>query len=310
MVRAPKPRTDLKLMGVRIKKYWQIYLLILPAIVVLLWFRYYPMYGLQIAFRDYKIVKGITGSKWVGMKWFIKMFSTPKFMEVLGNTLIINLLHLLTSLPFSVTFGLMLNEMTHIRYKRVLQTISYLPHFLSWVIVYAIFNNLLSMNGIINSAIHALGGEKIVFLSESEWFRGVLVSSTLWKNTGWNTIVILAAITSIDPQLYEAAVIDGANRLQRMIHVTLPGIRSTIVVLLILQLGRIMGDDVTQVLMFYNSAVYDVGDVLGTYIYRQGLGKMQYSFTSAAGMFQSVIGMTLILITNKIAHMMGEKGLW
>ena len=204
----------------------------------------------------------------------------------------------------------MLNECRHIGYKRVIQTVSYMPHFLSWVIIYAIFNNLLSNTGVINTIIRALGGNSVVFLTQSKWFRPIMVASDLWKNTGWNTIVILAAITSIDPSLYEAAVMDGASRVQRVIHVTLPGIRSILIVLMILRIGRIMADDVTQVLMFYNTAVYDVGDVLGTYLYRQGLGKMEYSYTSAAGLFQSGIGMILILITNKLAHMMGEQGLW
>lgn len=294
----------------RVKKYWQIYLLLIPALVILFMFKYYPMYGVQIAFRDYNIVKGITGSPWVGMKWFTKLFNTPKFTSVVTNTLIINLLHLLTNLPLSVVFGLLLNECSHTGYKRVIQTVSYLPHFLSWVIVYAIFNNMLSGSGIINLIIKLFGGEPIIFLTQSKYFRTVLVISALWKNTGWNTIVILAAITAVDPQLYEAAVIDGANRVQRIWHVTLPFLRSTIVMLLILQIGSIMADDVTQILLFYNSAVYDVGDVLGTYIYRQGLGKMNYSLTSAAGLFQSAIGMILILITNKLAHMMGEQGLW
>ncbi len=304
------PRHHKKGLWVRIRKYWQIYLLIIPALLVLLYFRYYPMYGVQIAFRDYKIVKGITGSKWVGLKWFFKMFRTPKFTQVVTNTLIMNLLHLLTSLPMAVVFGLLLNECKQIGYKRVIQTISYMPHFLSWVIVYAIFNNMLADKGIINTAIRAFGGKSIVFLSQSRYFRSILVLSDLWKNTGWNTIVILASITAIDPSLYEAAVMDGATRLQRMAHVTLPSIRSIIVVLLILRLGAIMSDDVTQVLMFYNPAVYDVGDVLGTYLYRQGLGKMEYSYTSAAGLFQSLIGMVLVLVTNHVAHLMGEHGLW
>ena len=293
----------------RMRKYWQIYLLIIPALLVLIYFKYYPMYGVQIAFRDYKIVKGITGSKWVGLKWFRKLFNTPKFSQVVWNTLYLNVLHLFTSLPLAIFFGLVLNECNVIGYKRVIQTVSYVPHFLSWVIVYAIFNNMLADKRIINSMIKALGGQSVVFLSQSRYFRSILVISDLWKNTGWNTIVILAAITSIDPSLYEAAVMDGANRLQRMAHVTLPSIRSICVVLLILRLGSIMADDVTQVLVFYNTAVYDVGDVLGTYMYRQGLGKMEYSFSSAAGLFQSVIGMALILITNKFAHMMGEQGL-
>ncbi len=296
------------LLGMR--KYWQLYLLILPALAILLYFKFYPMYGVQIAFRDYKVLKGITGSAWVGMKWFEKLFQTPKFAEVVLNTLSINLLMLVFSFPMSIFFGLALNECRFTGYKRIVQTVSYMPHFLSWVIVYAIFNNLLSFNGIINRLVVMLGGEQQVFLTNPRYFRAILVVSDIWKNVGWNTIVILSAITAIDPSLYEAAVMDGASRVQRVVHVTLPGIRSTIIVLLILRVGSIMSDDVTHILLFYNAAVYDVGDVLGTYLYRQGIGKMQYSFTTAAGLFQSGIGMILILITNKIAHAMGEKGLW
>ncbi len=296
--------------SVGVKKYWQLYLLILPALAVLAYFKFYPIYGVQIAFRNYKILQGIWGSQWVGWQWFEKLFRTPKFSQVLVNTLSINALMLIFSFPMCILFGLMLNECRNIGYKRVIQTVSYLPHFLSWVIVYAIFNNLLAFKGLINQLIVTLGGEPQVFFTNPRWFRALLVISDIWKNTGWNTIVILAAITAIDPSLYEAAVMDGASRIQRMRYVTLPGIRSTIIVLLILRLGAIMSDDVTHVLMFYNTAVYDVGDVLGTYLYRQGIGKMQYSFTTAAGLFQSVIGMILILITNRTAHAMGERGLW
>ena len=310
MTRAVAKTKGINSLGTRMKKYWQIYLLIIPALLLLLYFQYYPMFGVQIAFKDYKIVKGIMGSKWVGMKWFLKLFRTPKFTQVVWNTLILNILYLFISLPVSIIFGLMLNECQHIGYKRVIQTVSYMPHFLSWVIIYAIFNNILADRGLINTVIKLLGGKSVVFLTQSKYFRTIMVSADLWKNTGWNTIVILAAITSIDPSLYEAAVMDGASRIQRMYHVTLPGIRSILIVLMILRVGRIMGDDVTQVLMFQNNATLDVSDVLGTYLYRQGLGKMEYSYTSAAGLFQSAIGMVLILITNKCAHMMGEQGLW
>ena len=293
-----------------VRKYWQLYLLILPAIAVLFYFKFYPIYGVQIAFRNYRILDGIWDSQWVGWQWFEKLFRTPKFTQVLVNTLSINLLMLLFSFPMCILFGLMLNECRRTGYKRIIQTVSYLPHFLSWVIVYAIFNNLLAIKGLINQLIISLGGDPQVFFTNPRWFRALLVISDIWKNTGWNTIVILAAITAIDPSLYEAAVMDGASRVQRMRYVTLPGIRSTIIVLLILRVGAIMSDDVTHVLMFYNTAVYDVGDVLGTYLYRQGIGKMQYSFTTAAGLFQSVIGMILILVTNRVAHGMGERGLW
>lgn len=293
------------------KKYWQICILILPALAILIYFKYYPMYGIQIAFRDFKILDGFTGSKWIGLDMFEKLFKTKAFLQAVRNTLLLNIYLILFSFPTSLLLGIMLNEVRNVYFKSAVQTITYLPHFLSWVIVYALFNNMLALNtGIVNRVLSLLGKEQIIFLTSVRHFRSILVVSDVWKNAGWNTIIILAGITAIDPTLYEAAVVDGANRLQRIRHVTLPGLRSTVVVLLILRVGAVMQNDITQILMFYNPAVYEVGDVIGTYIYRQGIGKMKFSLTTAAGLFQSAIGMVLILVTNKIAHMMGERGIW
>lgn len=298
-------------LGMRMKKYWQIWLLIVPSLLILAYFKYYPMYGVQIAFKDYKILKGINGSEWVGLEHFKTLFGNKTFMQAFWNTLILNAYSLIFAFPTSVIFGVMLNECRNLFFKRTIQTVTYLPHFLSWVIVYALFNNMLALNtGIVNKIFDFLGLEQVIFLSSKAHFRSILVISDIWKNTGWNTIVILAGITAIDPTLYEAAVIDGANRVRMVWHVTLPGIRSTIVVLFILKLGSIMQNDVTQILMFYSPSVYEVGDVIGTYVYRMGVTKMKFSLTSAAGFVQSAIGMVLILLTNKIAHMMGERGLW
>lgn len=293
------------------RMYWQICLLILPALAILIYFKYYPMYGVQIAFRDYKMNLGIWGSKWIGLDIFHKLFKTKAFLQAFRNTVILNLYSLVFAFPLSILFGVMLNECRWNGYKRVVQTVTYLPHFLSWVIVYALFNNMLQLNtGIVNRIISLFGHEQIIFLQSTKYFRSIIVISEIWKNTGWNTIVILAGITAVDPALNEAALIDGASRFQRVLYVTLPCIRSTIVVLLILKLGALMQNDITQIMMFYNSTTYEVGDVIGTYIYRQGIGKMSFSLTTAAGLIQSCIGMVLILITNTLAHKMGETGLW
>ena len=293
------------------RMYWQICLLILPALAILIYFKYYPMYGVQIAFRDYKMNLGIWGSKWIGLDIFRKLFKTKAFLQAFRNTVILNLYSLVFAFPLSILFGVMLNECRWNGYKRIVQTVTYLPHFLSWVIVYALFNNMLQLNtGIVNRIISLFGHEQIIFLQSTKYFRSIIVISEIWKNTGWNTIVILAGITAVDPALNEAALIDGASRFQRVLYVTLPCIRSTIVVLLILKLGALMQNDITQIMMFYNSTTYEVGDVIGTYIYRQGIGKMSFSLTTAAGLIQSCIGMVLILITNTIAHKMGETGLW
>lgn len=298
-------------LAAQFRKYWQICLLILPALFILAYFKYYPMYGVQIAFRNYRMQDGILGSEWIGLEMFQKLFQTKAFMQALRNTLLLNLYLILFSFPMSILFGVMLNECRNLFYKRTVQTITYLPHFLSWVIVYALFNNMLTLNtGIVNKMLSLIGRQQVIFLTSNQHFRSILVISDIWKNTGWNTIVILAGITAIDPTMYEAAVIDGASRIGLVRYVTLPGIRSTIVVLLILRLSAIMQNDVTQILMFYNPTVYEVGDVIGTYIFRQGLGKMKFSLTAAAGLLQSAVGMVLILISNKAAYMIGERGIW
>lgn len=294
-----------------VRKYWPIYLLLIPPLVVLIWFRYVPMYGVQLAFKDYNMRLGITASPWAGMKHFEMLFRTPQFLTVVRNTLLINFYSLIFQFPVPILFALLINECRFLRYKRVIQTVSYLPHFLSWVVISALFENMLALDtGIVNRVIQLFGGEQQVFLSSTRWFRTILICADIWHSAGWGTIVILSAITSIDPCLYEAAVMDGASKIKRLWHVTLPGIRSTIVVLLIMRMGYALSDNVEEVLMFYNQVVYSVGDVLGTYIYRYGLGQMKYSYTTAAGLFSSAVGMVLLLLTNRAAHAMGERGLW
>ena len=290
---------------------WQVYLMVLPALVILIWFRYVPIYGIQIAFRDFTLKGGITGSTWVGMKHFEALFATPQFLLVLRNTILINFYRLLFGWPLPIILAILINECRSLGYKRFSQTVSYLPHFLSWVIISAIFNNLLALDtGIINMILKTLGLEQVIFLSEPKLFRSILVITDIWKNVGWSSIVYLSAMTAIDTNLYEAAAIDGASKLRRIWHITLPGIKGTMVFILIQRVGYALSNDVEQVLMFYNPMVYETGDVLGTYLYRMGIGQMKYSFTTAAGLFTSVIGIILLLSANAVAHRLGERGLW
>jgi putative aldouronate transport system permease protein len=296
-----------------VRRNWQIYLLISPALVVLIWFRYLPMLGLQIAFKDYNLMDGLWASRWASpfFKYYKELFGTPNFLKVLRNTLIINFYRLVFQFPIPIIFALMINECIYPHYKKIVQTVSYLPHFLSWVIIYNLFSNMLAMNtGIVNQIVSFFGGEQKVFLSDPALFRGILVAADIWKSAGWGTIVILAAITSVNPDLHEAALIDGAGKLRRIWHVTLSCIRPTIVVLMIMRTGQALSNDVEMVIQFYNPLVYETGDVLGTYMYRRGIENMRFSLTTAAGLFTSVINFALLFLTDRAAKKMGESGLW
>lgn len=293
------------------RRNWQIYLLLIPAMISLIWFRYGPMYGIQIAFRNYNIIKGITGSDWVGLKNFEKLFSNNLFLRALRNTLILNLYNFLFQTPMPIIFAILINDCKYLRYKKVIQTVSYLPHFLSWVIVSALFSNLLAMDtGIVNRIVLALGGEQKVFMSSEKHFRGIVTIADIWKSFGWGTIIYLASMMGIDPALYETAGIDGAGKLRRIWHVTLPGIAPTIAVVLIMRVGGAMTNDLEMVLSLYSPSVYEVGDVMGTYIYRIGIGNMKYSLTSAAGFFASIVGMILMVGADRLSNWIGVRGIW
>lgn len=290
---------------------FDLYVLLAPGLAALLIFKYAPMFGVVMAFKDYNLGAGIWGSPWVGFKYFEGLLHDDNFFAVLRNTLLINLYKLIFQFPLPILLALMINEVRSVAFKRVSQTITYLPHFLSWVIISAIFTNLLSPDtGILRSVFHLFGMQDVMMIADSRFFRSVLVASAAWKETGWSSIIYLSAILSIDTQQYEAARIDGAGRLRQIWHITLPGIRSVIVFVIMLRIGSALGNDVEQVLMFYNPFIADVGDVIGTYVYRLGLGNLQYSYTSAIGLFQSLIGMALILIANAFSKKFGERSLW
>lgn len=287
-----------------------LYLLILPALAVLFIFRYMPIYGIQIAFKDYNIRLGIDGSPWVGLKHFRMLFNSPDFFRIFRNTIMFSLYRLIFQFPIPIIMALAIYEVKNRFFKRSIQTLSYLPHFLSWVVIGAIFMNLLSTQGMINSILRMFGQDPIVWLAQSRYFRSLLVISDAWKNSGWGSIVYLSAIMSIDTDLFEAARADGAGVLRRMWHITLPGIRPTIFFIIMLRLSAMLGSDVEQILVLISPVVYDVGDVISSYVYRVGLTNMKYSYSSAVGLFSSVIGFILLISANYASRAFGERTLW
>ena len=293
-----------------IRRNWDMYLLILIPFVSLLLFNYVPMAGVALAFKDYKIFKGFAGSEWVGMEQFIKLFTTNKFPQVFGNTIIINVYKFLFQFPIPIILALLLNEVRISLIKRGVQTLIYLPHFLSWVVVAGIFFDILSLNGIVNKLIEMMGFPAVQVLGESRFFRSLIVVTTMWKESGWSTIVYLSAITAIDPQLYEAASVDGAGRLRQTFSITLPNIVNTIAFIIILRASSIVGSDTEQIMMFYKPITYSVGDVIGTYVYREGILNSKFSYTTAVGLFSSVVGMVMMLGSNYLARRYTGKGIW
>lgn len=288
-----------------------LYFLLLPGIVYYFIFNYIPMYGVVIAFKDFSVVRGIWQSPWIGFQNFAYLFQSNTFYEVFRNSILISFYRLFFGFPAPVLLAILLNEVRRTGYKRVIQTIVYLPHFISWVVIAGLIYNFLSPSrGILNYLIKSLGGSAQPFLQMSEYFRGIVVVSDIWKNVGWGSIVYLAAMAGIDPELYEAAIIDGATRVQRIRFITIPGILSTVVVLLILRTGYIMRNGFEQIFLLYSPLVYDVADVFETYTYRVGLLEGRFSFATAVGLFQSLIGLVMILVTNKLAKTYGEGGLW
>ena len=279
--------------------------MLLPGLLYFIVFRYVPLMGITIAFKDYRFVDGIWGSPWVGFKWFENMFVAGDFLNVLGNTIIISIYKLVFCFPAPLLLALLFNEVRNQVFKRTVQTIVYLPHFISWVVISGLMVTLLSPS---SGLISIFGLETSPMISPSS-FRGLLVLSEIWKETGWETVIYLAAITSISADMYEAAKIDGAGRLKQIIYITLPALKGTIAVLLILRTGKILSAGFDQVYNLYSPIVYDVADIIDTYVYRIGLSMGRFSLATAAGLFQSVVGFILVLITNRITKSLGEEGL-
>lgn len=293
-----------------IKRKRNIYLFVLPAVVFFLLFHYYPMYFLQIAFRDFRITRAVGASPWVGLKYFEQLFSSTGFWNAFWNTLIISIEKLVCGFPLPILLALLLNEIRSERVKHIYQTVIYLPHFVSWVVISGILYNLTAMpEGLINKIIVILGGEANVILGDKALFQPILVLSEIWKETGWGTIVYLAALTQISADLYEAAKIDGASRFQQMIHVTLPGIKDIVIVMLIMRVGNVLNVGFEQVMVLQNDMVLSVGDTLDTYVWRVGLQDCRYSYATAAGLFKGIVAAIMIFAADRVSKSVGENGL-
>lgn len=286
-------------------------LMLLPAMVYYALFHYGPLYGVQLAFKDFKPLEGVWGSPWVGFKHFEYMFTASSdFGTILRNTLTISLLQILFGFPAPIILALLFNELRSLVFKRVTQTISYLPHFLSWVVMGGLVITLLSPNtGVVNYVVQLLGYDPIHFLGDKIWFVVTLVVSAIWKEVGWGTIIFLAALTSIDQEQYEAARIDGAGRWKQTLHITLPGLLPVIAILFILRIGSVMDAGFDQIFNLYNPRVYSVADIIDTYVYRVGLTGGQYGFSTAVGLFKNVVALVLVLGTNYAIKKAGQEGL-
>lgn len=287
-----------------------LYLMLIPGFLFFLIFCYFPMYGAIIAFKDFVPGTTILGCEWVGLKWFIQFFKGKYFGRLLKNTILISIYSILWGFPLPIIFALMLNEIKDGFFKRLAQTVSYLPHFISVVVIVGILNNLFNMTGPVTVFIKNLTGAEINFLNDPKWFRTIYIGSGIWQSFGWDSIIFLAALSGIDPQLYEAAKIDGASRFKQAIHITLPGIMPTIIILLILSTGSILSVGYTKIILMYSPATYPVADVISTYVYRVGLLNARYSFASAVGLFNSVANFILLVIVNRTSRRLTEISLW
>ena len=298
-----------------LKRYYRhryLFALLAAALVWTIIFKYVPMYGVIVAFQKYRFWDGIWGSEWVGLHHFTRMFDgTTDFGRIFRNTVLISLYRLFWGFPAPIILALLLNEVRQRHFKRTVQTISYLPHFLSWVVLGGVIKSILSPStGVVNSVIVGLGGAEINFLAEVDWFVTVLISSGVWQQVGWTSIIFLAAIAGVDPQLHESAIVDGAGKLRQAWSITIPSIIPVIIIMFILRVGDILEAGFDQIFMLYNPAVYEVADIIDTYVYRVGLVELQYSFAAAVGLFKNVIGLILVVIVNRAAKSFGEYGLW
>ncbi len=296
------------------KAFWRyryLYLMLLPGMIYFLVFRYGPLYFAQIAFKDFKPLAGVEGSPFVGFKYFQDFFNSYYFTQILTNTLIISLAKLLFGIPPAIILALALYETAYKRLGKVVQTVTYLPHFLSWVVMFGVLLALLSPgDGLVNNVISAGGGERVAFLTTPQVFQAVLVSSDIWKEMGWSAILYLAALIAIDPTLFEAAAVDGASRLRRIWHISLPSLTSVIVLVTLLRLGAILDAGFNQIFVTYSLPVYSVSDVIDTWVYRQGIINFQLSLATAVGLFKGVIGLLLIVVANRVAHRITGSGLY
>lgn len=298
-----------------ITKYKYLHLMLLPCLVWLILFKYVPMFGIIIAFKNYRGIGagflGIFQAPWFGLENFRQFFTSIYFYRVLGNTLLISLMRLVFAFPIPVLFALLLNEIGNRHFKKFVQTISYMPNFLSWVVIAALLSTILSTDsGPVNELIKMVDGKPVFFLGNEGWFRPILVLSGIWQGLGWGSIIYLAAISGLPQEQYESARIDGATKFQTIIHITLPGIMSIVAIMFILQVGRAMTDNFEQIFNMYSPAVYQVADIFDTYVFRSGITEGRFSYAAAVGLFKSMTSLMLVLLANKVSNRLGAGGIW
>ena len=304
-------RLDWRTIAARLSRDRLFYFMLIPFIAWYIIFAYKPMYGLQIAFKDFSVFKGIEASPWVGFQHFIDFFNGPYFWRTIKNTLMISLYSLLFAFPAPIILALLLNEVRNALFKKSIQTLTYLPHFISVVVVAGIVTNFLAPNnGLVNIVLEKFGFEKIYFLTVPEYFRTIFVSMNIWQEAGFGAILYIAALSGINQELYEASVIDGANKWKQIWHVTIPGILPTIMIMLILRIGQVLEVGYEAIILLYQPATYETADVISTYMYRAGIREGAYDLTTAVGLFNSVIGLMLVIIANKLSKKYTESGLW
>ena len=303
--------TKKELLVKNLKKNAWLYVMFLPVIIYYIVFKYAPMFGIVIAFKDYNAFKGIWASPWVGFEHFVDFFESPYFWRLIRNTFLMSFYGLIFGFPAPIILALLLNELKDGLFKKVTQTITYLPHFVSSVVIVSMVMSFLSpSNGIINTLIVALGGEAHYFMADPAWFRTIYTTMGIWQGVGWGSIIYLAALTGVDAELYEACIIDGGGRLRQTWHITLPGIASTIIIQLIFRVGNLLSVGSESIILMYNETTYETADVISTYVYRRGLVEADYSFSTAVGLFNSLIALILLTTTNKLAKTFSETSLW
>lgn len=300
----------LKLLSNDLRRNRIIYLMLAPVMAYIIIFRYVPMYGVQIAFKNYVFSKGIWGSDWVGLTNFMEFFKSIYCWRVIRNTVLINFFALIIGFPIPIILALLLNEVKNTVFKRTVQTITYMPYFVSLVVVVGIVLDFFSRTGLVNNILSSVGIEPVNFLQKAEWFRPLYIGSSIWQEAGWDSIIYMAALTSIDPVLYEASNLDGANRWKQLWHVTIPGITPIIVILLILKIGNMMNVGVEKVILMANPLTLETGEVISTYVYKRGIQEMSYSFSSAVGLINSTINLILLWSANFVSSKLSENKLW
>lgn len=292
------------------KKHWNLYLLVVPLIAFYIVWCYMPMYGIQIAFKNFSPRKGITGSDFVGMRNFISFFTGAYSWRVIRNTFVINFWNLLFGFPLPIIFALILNEMQNVKFKKVVQTITYMPYFVSIVVICGILVDFCASDGVFGEITKLLGGTPANLLGEAKYFRTVYVTSDIWQKLGWDSIIFLSALSAINPELFEAATIDGAGRFKQILHVTLPGLLPTIAILLVLRIGSMMSIGFEKIILLYNGLTYETADVISSFVYRKGIIDSDFGYATAVGLFNSIINFTLVVFANKASAAMTETSLW